>query len=116
MAEGVGVGSACCVAFGVAFVVALGVAFVVALFVGAGAVAVLVADGVGVGVEATGAGVDGVGAGVDGVVLPPSALPVELLELNCGGVIAKTAPNEPMVPTPMSSPRFISLSLLSYTA
>ena len=91
---------ACGVAFGVDLVVALGVALGVAC-----GVELLVADGAGPGEEAA-------GAGVEGAVLPPSALPVELLEPNCGGVIAKTAPSEPTVPTPISNPRFISLSLL----
>ena len=88
------------VACGVGLVIGL----VVALFVGAGAVALFVGDDI----EATGAGVEG----VDGVVVPPNALAVECVEPNCGGVIASTAPSEPRVPTPISIPRFISLSLL----
>ena len=38
---------------------------------------------------------------------PPPPMPVP----NCGGVIAKTAPSPPRVPTPINKPRFITSPL-----
>ena len=103
---GVGVG----VAFFVA--VALGVALGDADCVAAGAED-FVAAGVGVGV---GAVVVAAGAGVVPVEDPPDKPPdADVLVPNCGGVIARTAPREPKVPTPMSTPRFIFFPTL-YTA
>ena len=97
---GDGAGAALLVGVGVGVAFFVAVAFGVADLVAAGAVD-LVAAGVGAEVVAAGAGVVPVDDPPD---KPPEA---DVLVPNCGGVMARTAPNEPRVPTPMSTPRFI---------
>jgi hypothetical protein len=51
------------------------------------------------------------------VARPGSAdKPVDSEVPNCGGVIAKTAPSPPRVPTPINNPRFIYFSSLRYNS
>ena len=86
----------------VAFALAFEVAFVATLFVAAG-VAACVAAGVAACVAAA-------VVTVPPVVGPPSELESELadvVELNCGGVIAKTAPRPPTVPPAINNARFM---------
>ena len=44
----------------------------------------------------------------DGLPIPPPATLIPWLDVNCGGVIAKTAPRPPTVPPTINSARFIS--------
>ena len=82
------------------------VAFAAALFVAA---AVAVADGVTLCVAA------GVEAGAAGVAdVPGSAIGELCVEVNCGGVTAKTAPSPPTVPVAINNARFISVPSLTY--
>ena len=48
-------------------------------------------------------------AGVEGALPGRAASPELADEPNCGGVIAKTAPSAPTVPTPINNQRFIFL-------
>ena len=88
-------------AAGVALAVAWAVAFVVAFFVATGfelCVACVEGD-------------DEADADVLVLVAPiaaPPAILIELLEPNCGGVIASTAPRPPTVPPAINNARFIS--------
>jgi hypothetical protein len=95
------VGSAVGVALAVADAVALAVAWAVAFFVATGfelCVACVEGD-------------DEADADVLAPVAPidePPAMLIELLEPNCGGVIASTAPRPPTVPPAINNARFIS--------
>ena len=80
------------------------VAFAAALFVAAA-----VADGVTLCVAA------GVEAGAAGVAdVPGNAIGDDCVEVNCGGVTAKTAPSPPTVPVAINNARFISVPSLTY--
>ena len=82
------------------------VAVAAALFVAA---AVAVADGVTLCVVA---GVDAAGAA--GAAPPPgNAIGDDCVEVNVGGVTAKTAPNPPTVPVAINNARFISVPSLT---
>ena len=81
------------------------VAFAAALLVAA---AVAVADGVTLCVAA------GVEAGAAGVAdVPGNAIGDDCVEVNCGGVTAKTAPSPPTVPVAINNARFISVPSLT---
>jgi hypothetical protein len=95
-----GVGSVVFVEVAFALLVATDVFVVVALLVAAGAGAVVVAGAASV-VEPTGA-------------MPPPRVAVLSEDVNCGGVMARTAPRPPTVPPAINSARFISLLSLSY--
>jgi hypothetical protein len=82
-----------------------------ALFVGAlalfvGALALLVGAAAALVASATGAELDAARPGNADKPLGPEVP-------NCGGVIAKTAPSPPRVPTPINNPRFIYFSSCS---
>jgi hypothetical protein len=90
----------------VGFAVFVEVDLGVAVFVAAG-VAVFVAAGVAVFVAV------GVALVVLGVI--PSPVPIAFwLDDNCGGVIARTAPNPPRVPPAINTMRFISVLSPAY--
>ena len=80
-------------------------ALVVAFFVVA-AFVLLVATGVAAAAELTAAGVL---AGAP--IAPPPAKFNELVDDNCGGVTASTAPRPPKVPPAINNARFISASI-----
>jgi hypothetical protein len=95
-----GVGSVVFVEVAFALLVATDVFVVVALLVEAGAGAVVLAGTVSV-VVPTGA-------------MPPPRVAALSEDVNCGGVMASTAPRPPTVPPAINSARFISLLSLSY--
>lgn len=99
------------------FVVDLVVVFFALFFVAvvAAGAGVLVAACVAAGAAAAGAAVVVLAEVLPAGAAAPPERPPEADEPNCGGVIAKTAPRLPKVPTPINKPRFapIRLSLLS---
>ena len=100
----VGVGVAACVCTGVALEEAVALADAVAPLCGF-AVALVVADFVGVAACVAAAVVTVPSA--DGVPREPDNELAEVVELNCGGVIAKTAPRPPTVPPAINNARFM---------
>jgi hypothetical protein len=110
VAAGVCAAGVCdCVALTAAALVAAEL-FVELFFVAVAAalfVAAAVADGVTLCVAA---GVDAAGAAPP----PGNAIGDDCVEVNVGGVTAKTAPNPPTVPVAINNARFISVPSLTY--